>query len=430
MLTKVRLKNFKLHADTTIEAAPVTIFIGPNNSGKSSIFQALLALRQAAARNSPDFCYPAAREIVEGGPYQFKSDQLVDIGYFDDVRRDGEKECEIEVAGRLDNEELQVSLQLQFHIAIRENRIFSHSGRISVSDGPPCEWQFVNGGGIEQSVTRDSTHFLLRPLPEFRLLVFIGTTGTSQPTEPRRNNQIGSWIAGAPQELLNSLHAVSPIRGFEEWGYKLPDDSAQGVERLTLPDRALSTLSTLAYRPDIEEQLADWFESLLGIRVKFQMVPPLLGTLRSFPPRNGGKKTPFSNEGTGANQIPFLLIPIGLAPHNHTILVSEPEAHLHPKAQSDVAKLLLKIQRQEHRQFFLETHSEHILHAFLNAVASGELPKEELAIYYFENVHGTAEVKRLEVDDQGRVKGGLPGFFDQSLREFREQLDAISKQHA
>ncbi|MCH7977851.1 MAG: AAA family ATPase, partial [Acidobacteria bacterium] len=49
MITSVSLKNFKLHASTKIEAAPITVFIGPNNSGKSSIFQALLSLRQAAS---------------------------------------------------------------------------------------------------------------------------------------------------------------------------------------------------------------------------------------------------------------------------------------------------------------------------------------------------------------------------------------------
>lgn len=61
MLKSIRLKNFKLHEDTQIEAAPITVFIGPNNSGKSSIFQALLALRQAAARGVNELCQPLER---------------------------------------------------------------------------------------------------------------------------------------------------------------------------------------------------------------------------------------------------------------------------------------------------------------------------------------------------------------------------------
>ena len=58
MLKSVHLKNFKLHEDTRIEAAPITVFIGPNNSGKSSIFQALLLLRQAASETISFLCQP------------------------------------------------------------------------------------------------------------------------------------------------------------------------------------------------------------------------------------------------------------------------------------------------------------------------------------------------------------------------------------
>ena len=61
MLKGIRLKNFKPHKDTSIEAAPITVFIGPNNSGKSSIFQEPLALRQAAVRGDNVFCQPLER---------------------------------------------------------------------------------------------------------------------------------------------------------------------------------------------------------------------------------------------------------------------------------------------------------------------------------------------------------------------------------
>ncbi|PIP42204.1 hypothetical protein CO110_00460 [Candidatus Desantisbacteria bacterium CG_4_9_14_3_um_filter_40_11] len=41
MITKIDLKGFKLHSSTSITASPVTIFICPNNSGKSSLVQAI-----------------------------------------------------------------------------------------------------------------------------------------------------------------------------------------------------------------------------------------------------------------------------------------------------------------------------------------------------------------------------------------------------
>ena len=85
------------------------------------------------------------------------------------------------------------------------------------------------------------------------------------------------------------------------------------------------------------------------------------------------------------------------------------------------------VAKKENIQFFIETHSEHVLHVILNAVAKGEWAKEDVALHYFENVKGTARVKRLGINEHGQVDGGLPGFFDQSLAELTEYLGALGK---
>ena len=91
---------------------------------------------------------------------------------------------------------------------------------------------------------------------------------------------------------------------------------------------------------------------------------------------------------------------------------------MHPKGQCELMRLLLSVAKKENIQFFFETHSEHVLHVILNAIGKGEWEPSQVAIYSFENVNGTAKVNRLEVDEQGGVKGGLPGFFDQSLDQY------------
>jgi predicted ATPase len=108
-------------------------------------------------------------------------------------------------------------------------------------------------------------------------------------------------------------------------------------------------------------------------------------------------------------------------------MIGEPEAHLHPRAQSELARLFIRIASTERKQLLIETHSEHILNSLLHAVAKGDLSKEALAIYYFESQGGKAEVRRLVVDQNGRVEGGLPGFFDQSLTELTEYLETLKK---
>ena len=48
MLTRIRLENFKSWRELDMELAPLTLLFGTNSSGKSSVLQALLLLKQTA----------------------------------------------------------------------------------------------------------------------------------------------------------------------------------------------------------------------------------------------------------------------------------------------------------------------------------------------------------------------------------------------
>jgi energy-coupling factor transporter ATP-binding protein EcfA2 len=431
MVTRVLLKNFKLHASTEIHVAPLTLLIGPNNSGKSSVFQALLALRQAATRGGQDLCRPLQRRypVTPEQPYHFEPGEIVDIGGFGDVVRSGENDIAMQVSGRVtvkNPSASDVPVELDFGVHVRDNLLASHTGLMQVA-GEPYRWEFPPGSRVQ--VPFQGGAFQLAPAQDFRMIALQGWTVPPNwsPEEQAAATEFAQGLAGAPKALLNSLHPVFPLRGFEEWGYPLPEGPEPDIERLMLVDRATAIVSILAYDQAAVDGLSNWLEDLEIPRLKTKLLPGKKLVILSAEPQRREKETPFTNEGTGANQLPFILVPIGLAPPTDTIMVCEPEAHLHPKAQSKLAALLLKIHNKEDRQFIIETHSEHVLHAFLRAVAGREIKKEQLAIYYFENEAGTAKVSRLEIDDKGRVAGGLPGFFEHSLAELSEYLDALSK---
>jgi predicted ATPase len=196
---------------------------------------------------------------------------------------------------------------------------------------------------------------------------------------------------------------------------------------MTLHDRALALPNALASDRRLKSTLSARLEEIFGISIDFETVR---GKRLKIWARHGGnasRDTLFINEGTGASQIPFILVPLLLTPSSETVMVTEPEVHLHPEAQSKITSMLLSVAKKENIQLLIETHSEHVLHKLLHAVGKGELAREELALYYFENKNGTAKVRRLDVNDKGQVDGGLPGFFDQSLAELTEYLDALRK---
>ncbi len=234
-------------------------------------------------------------------------------------------------------------------------------------------------------------------------------------------------IGGGPLKLLNSLHPIFPLRGLEEWGCPLTDRPARSLERMSVADRTVALLSILAYDLDLQEKVSQWLEELIQVRIKVKLLPGKRVTLLSVPLDARNADSLFTNEGTGANQLPFILVPVGLTPPGQSIWLCEPEAHLHPRAQSNLVSHLLTLAKRENRQFFIETHSEHVLHSLLFAIAKGDLSRSDLAIYYFEKKDGRADYRKLDVDEKGRVDGGLPGFFERSLDELSEYLEALKK---
>jgi predicted ATPase len=439
VLERVSLKGFKLHEATSLDFAPVSVLIGPNNSGKSSVFQALLALRQACARATPSkglFLAPAQRqEVSERQPFLFSAEQLVDIGEFKDVLREGQNQVEIGVSGSLSG--LRPSalgeLHVNIEVEIRDNALASHEGGLRFSGGR-LEWKHVSrapGAFPPPSVRLDDLGSVLKfgTVDDFGLIQPAGydLPPDADPAFVSGLTQASASLATAHIELLKSLHPIYPLRGFEEWGSLLPEQPPKNVERVALADRAVAIASLLASDSRLRRQVSERLQELLGIGIEIEIVYGKRVKIYGTPAGISRTETLFANEGTGANQLPFILAPIGLANANETIFLSEPEAHLHPRKQSDLVGLLLKVAETRNLQFVIETHSEHVLHRLLHSVAIGELRTDELVIYYFEDEKGAAKVRRLAINDLGQVDGGLPGFFDQSLAELSEYLDALKK---
>ena len=434
MLKSIRLKNFKLHEDTSIEAAPITVFIGPNNSGKSSVFQALLLLRQAASRNDRFLCQPpSSYQPPPSEPYEYSPQLTVDVGRFEEIVRRGGNDIHVELSGLVHArkpisgmEQASVNAQLR----ISQNQLVFHGGSIDCA-GVQLRWQFVEGAAPESPAFQvGGARFLLQILNTFQMTGPGGyqadTRGLSHETL-FQYNETSAWLGGIPSNLLRSIHPIYALRGFEEWGYPIVEYPPANLELMTLHDRALALPNALASDRRLKERLSNQLEELLHISIDFEVVPGKRLKIWAKPSVSNGRETLFINEGTGANQIPFILVPVLLTAPNETILLSEPEAHLHPKGQCELTRLLLTVAKKENIQFFIETHSEHVLHRLLNAVGRGELTPEELAIYYFQNEQGLAKVHGLPVNCHGQVDGGLPGFFEQSLTELTEFLDALKK---
>jgi len=135
-----------------------------------------------------------------------------------------------------------------------------------------------------------------------------------------------------------------------------------------------------------------------------------------------GVDVDINDMGSGFIALFPLIVPLAFYPKSSSIFIEHPEMHLHPRLQYELSKFLLEMSEKRNYQLFLETHSEHILFGFLNAVARRELKNSDLTIYAVRKIDGISSFEKLKIYEDGSVEGGLQEFLEPDLDEFADWL--------
>jgi predicted ATPase len=123
-----------------------------------------------------------------------------------------------------------------------------------------------------------------------------------------------------------------------------------------------------------------------------------------------------ANVGFGYSYILPIVVSGLIAKEGEILIVENPEAHLHPKAQSRLAKFLAKVSSCG-VQVFIESHSDHILNALRIAVLDDIITHEDLSILYFQQ-NPEQPVVQIPVQPNGGIEEWPEGFFDQMDKDF------------
>ena len=162
---------------------------------------------------------------------------------------------------------------------------------------------------------------------------------------------------------------------------------------------------------------------MTGVGLRVDPLPPNSVEFKALTPIG---EVNLVTEGFGTNALVLLFMELARASGGATVMIEEPEIHLHPRAQADLAQVLAEEAKAEDKQIIMTTHSEHILGRLLTLVAEKELLPDELAIYAFEkDEEGVCTASELEVAEDGRVKGGIKGFFETDLDELDRYVKAL-----
>lgn len=397
----VSIGNFKGIAEPiTIPIKPITVFIGENSSGKSTVLHALAALSQTALLpndqralilDDEKAAVHLGRfiEIIHSRKYSDAIHLGVNVGRVrvQRARRDAEAKrlseaVDVEVEGRYD-----------FKSTKRTQAISISNGEVKVGD----EIFKIKRGKVSLTVENTRTGALGR---FGRGSGFILRERLMSPRFP--DFLAFSFAQREIAEALAKTFYLGPFRQSPRRSY-----STRGASPNQVGTEGESTIPLLANeavqsksRPHIH-QVAAWLAMMkLGSKVDVSRVATsdLFDVSVRLP---DGADFPIADLGYGLSQVLPVLTQLSFAPPGATLLFEQPELHLHPLAQRPLATVFVDAIHKLGIHIVAETHSSQLFGQFQREIREQRLQPGEIALYRVTRSDGKTHIERIFVDGAG-----------------------------
>ncbi len=451
MLKRLRVDNFKSWESTgAVRLAPLTGLFGTNSSGKTSILQTLLLLKQTA--ESPD-----RKRVLHTGDDR----SLVDLGTYYDIIHDHRLESAIrfELGWQLaeplriaDPEQARRTLydleELDFEVDILVGRDRAYVEQFMYRFDEHAfgltrrESRKANGQGKDEYELQTGDYPARRttgrpwPLPSpSKCYGFPDEASTYY-----QNTGFLPDFVKACEDALDRIAYLGPLREYPRrtyvWAGERPVDVGQKGEQAIpalLAARAENLKSGRGvgrrrrYKP-IEQRIAEWLKTM-GLVDSFTL-QPLAANRKEYEIRV--KRSPSSAEvaltdvGFGVSQVLPVLVLCYFVPEHSTLLLEQPEIHLHPSVQANLADVFIDVVTNRNVQIVLESHSEHLLRRLQRRVAEERMDADQAALYFCTMSGGTSHLQDLDLDVFGNILNWPDGFFGDEIGDLTAMTEAAA----
>lgn len=448
MLTRIEAANFKSWRILELKFAPVTGLFGMNSSGKTSILQLLLLLKQT--KETTD----RALALDFGSPRQ---GSYVNLGSFQDAifGHDPSNRLSWKLDWQLD-EELSIAdpSRPKTEAPLFKGRRLSVEAQVGLAGKQPLTNKLVYVfGGQTFSLTRKETRrsaFQIESSGENTEFRFIRKQGRAWdipgplksyafPEQAKTYLQNGSFLSDlelAYENLMDKVYYLGPLREHPKreyiWSGASPLDVGQRGERVVdaiLAARSRGEMHNLGYKKRYQP-----FEAIIAHWLKW------LDLIESFNVEEIGKNSNLykvsvvksrgapevliPDVGFGVSQILPVLVLLYYVPSGSTVLLEQPEIHLHPAVQSGLADIILNVAKHRKVQVVVESHSEHLLRRLQRRVAEDNVTPDDMALYFCQTRGSQSIMTQLELDLYGSIVNWPEGFFGDEFGELAAMQEA------
>ena len=412
MFRELRLLNFKPWGKTLwrngIELAPLTLFLGTNSSGKSSLLQPLTLLHQTLQSRDK------GTVLNLGG---LPSDPINFGSYASIVHKH--------------DTEATIGIGIKYRYGTRSAGMFE------------VQYGSDNTGATyvdELKYQDDSDTFQLKRLRTRTFDVKFGgkSLGAKRAYAPERSvllppriyellgNRKASKLTRMSETLARQLEDLQYLGALRtrptrtvQWNQQMP--TSLGVDgNLTIQALMACVNERHGENSHVITNVSKWLKRL---GVADTLRPQRLGQSAHYELFIGskGEEQNLVDVGFGISQVLPVLTLCFYAPKGSTLIIEEPEIHLHPLAQRNLADLFIEVVKNRKLQVLVETHSEHFFRRLQTYIARGDLGPEMCQMYFVEHPGKRARVRQLDFDRFGHIKNWPAKFFGDSMKEIEDQ---------
>lgn len=369
MITNLTLENFKcFDKEKSFDLSRVNLFVGYNGRGKSTVVQSLLLLCQSQCH------YGDLQSLEVNGDY-------AQLGIFEDLvsNKNTEKKPIRFVIKTNQKEGREICL------AYEEKEDGERQGRV-------CE------------LVVDETDYLVKKAQSLDL-------------DASREGDI--LAVDRYPDAVNTIFQTCNYVAAERRGPSLYEEKCDLQLNNPLGRNGQNVLNAIAKNKKLQKDINGWVDYIMSggdLTIEGEMKKSAVLSLNLLMP-NSKKSMKAINCGFGYSYVLSIVVN-ALTMEKGTLIIENPEAHLHPLAQLRLTELLTSILHKD-IQIFIETHSEHIVNGFRIYALRKDFPlnHDELNIYFFDQDYS---IQHLKVESNGRIKNWPKGFFDQFEWEMTE----------
>lgn len=440
MLTAFRFTNFKSWKSAEVSCGKITGLFGTNSSGKTSLIQFILLLKQTKDATDRKVTLELNGDYVKLGSVRdmvYQHDESSSLNYAMYFKLDSElslvdpSQKRTSFVSRGNILGLNASIRIREH-ALEASKLSYELGslRYALSQKRAEGFEFDlevepvdSGAGSNFRFIRNSGRPWQLPGP-IKSYAF--------PDQVRTYYQNAGFLAdleAAYEAEIDRVFYLGPLRDFPQrdylWARSRPTDVGRRGEKAI--DAILAAteanekrnLKWRAPRKPFQEMIAYWLREM-GLIESFRVDEIAEGSNRwqaKVKSRPSASEVLLTDVGFGVSQVLPVITLLQYVPEGSTVILEQPEIHLHPLAQAALADVLIQAANHRKVQIFLESHSEHLLLRLQRRIAEEVISSDDIKLYFCDAPQGTSRLVPLEVDLLGSIRNWPSRFMGDAFSE-------------